>query len=535
MRTFDYIIIGAGSSGCVLAERLSADPRNQVLLIEAGPDYNNMNLKIPMGMSRAIATPGLMWNYATEPEEGTANQTRVWGRGKLVGGSSSINGMIYTRGNPDDYDGWERLGARGWGWKDIAPCFRAIERHELGDDGLRGAEGPVGITINRHRSPLNSAILTAAGDLGLPVKEDVNRLEQEGIGYTPVTIWKGRRVSSATAFLAPARKRPNLTVLAQTNAIRILFNGTRATVLECLSGQTPVTFGIGKELIISSGTIESPKLLQLSGIGPAKALRELGIDVIHDNPNVGTHLREHKNVGQIYRLSVPYSHNVDLTGWRLALNALRYQLFRTGPLATVTDIIGFIKTRPELKIPDAQLMFWSLSLNSNLVEGVRLDEWPGIWACTWPLRPESQGELMIRSSNPADPPIIRPNFLSAESDRQILIASFRFMRKIFAHPAVAPMIAAEARPGDHVQTDDEILDWIKLQGTCAHATGTCAMGVEGQSVVDERLRVRGVSGVRVVDCSIMPTQISGNPNGPAMALAWRAAQLILEDQDSTVS
>lgn len=527
---FDYIVVGAGSAGCVLANRLSENPRHRVLLVEAGPRDDKWFLKVPMGMSNAIDDPALMWRYMTEPEEGTQGKPRPWSRGKVLGGSSSVNGMIYCRGNPDDYDQWESMGAVGWGWKDVAPAFRAIEDHELGDDGLRGRDGPVHVSINRYRSPVNAALLQAASDMGLPVREDVNRPNQEGIGYTPVTIRDGRRVSAATAFLTPAKQRPNLTIVTDTLVSRILFEDKRATGIRCRTGVGEEIDYHAGEIVISAGTTESPKLLQLSGIGPADTLRGLGIPVVHDNPHVGAHMREHKIVEQRLRLAVPFSHNLNFSGWRLPLTALRYQLFKTGPLATVTDLIGFIKTRPGLAVPDAQIMFWSLTMSSELVEKVSLDKWPGIWGAAWPLRPESEGTIMIRSADYRDPPYIRPNFLSAESDRRILIDSLKYLRRLAAHPAVAPLIAQEVHPGPSVQTDEEILESIRQDSCCAHGTGTCGMGREGQSVVDERLRVHGVQGLRVMDCSIMPTQISGNTNGPAMALAWHAADLILADR-----
>ena len=525
MDSFDYIIVGAGSAGCVLANRLSADRDVRVLLIEAGGEDRNPYIPIPMGVGKTLSDPRLNWWYPVEPEAGNAFRTPVWMRGRGLGGSSSINGMMYMRGQPEDYDGWEALGNPGWGWREMGRCFRAMEDHELGDDGVRGSGGPLHVSIQPHRSPLTEAILASGEMMGLERHADVNRPQQEGIGYTPATIKRGRRVSAASAFLKPVRGRPNLTVLTEALATRVLFDGARAVGVETLEGGKPVCRRARRDVILSAGAIETPKLLQISGIGPGALLARLGAPVVVDNPAVGANMREHKVVTLNLRLKRAYSHNAELQGARLYWNAARYLLTRTGPLASTYDITAFVRSDPALDRPDAQLTFWSITLDPE-AQTLQPEKQPGLFVMAYPLRTLSEGSVTAQSLDPAAPPRISTNFLADDYDRKVIVGVFRYLRRFVDQAPLRAFIDHETRPGSEIETDEQILEAARRDDTCMHAVGTCRMGVDAAAVVDPLLRVRGVSGLRVVDCSVMPTQVSGNTNGPVMALAWRAAELI---------
>ena len=529
MTQFDYVIVGAGSAGCVLANRLSADPGVSVLLVEAGDQDTNPLIAMPRGFGELLGDPNTAWHYPTRPF-GSAQQPDFWVRGKVLGGSSAVNGLVYNRGQRADYDALEALGNPGWGWDHMLPVFKTIEDNSLGASDVRGAGGPLHVSTPEDGDPLLDDVLAAGAELGWRRTRDINESDEERIGYAMATIRKGQRVSAAGAFLHPVLDRPNLTVAVQTVVDRILVDGGRAVGVRGRQNEQAIEAQATREVILATGAIATPKLLQLSGIGPADVLRAAGVDVLVDSPNVGGRMLEHRVFSMQFRLAEDLGYNKILaTEEGQAAAAAEYQATGGGPLAAPSfDLVGFFKTRPELDRPDTQIQIAPFSMAPG-VQPMRVEREPGMWCIGYILRPDSVGGVRITSADPDGMLDIDANFYGTEYDRTTAVDIFRGMRRLFATGPLAKRIEHETVPGPAVQTDQEILDDSLNNGlTGYHAVGTCAMGPNDDDVVDSQLKVRGVRNLRVVDASVLPTMISGNLNGPIMALGWRAADFILD-------
>lgn len=533
----DYVIVGAGSAGCVLADRLTRDGRYHVLLVESGPEDKSPFIHMPLGLGRLLRD-GDPHYWQFEASQGGNRPSEAWIKGRTLGGSSSVNGMVYVRGAPCDFDGWAAAGCTGWDWATAERAYGEMEDHALGPGEGRGVGGPLRVTVPQQKDPLGEAILQAAAQAGFPTVADTNGMEavcEGGFGRQPRTVSEGRRFSAANAFLHPARHRPNLHVVTDTDVTGLLFEGRRASGVALRTGERAWQVAADREVILSAGAVNSPKLLLLAGIGPAEDLHALGINVRVDAPGVGANLREHRGLQLSYEVRRG-GVNRSLRGPGLILSGLRYMLTRTGPLANaVFDLAGFVKTVPGLTLPDGQIGVGlyafepSTDGDQHPFSGKTVGQRPGFTMFGCFLRPESQGSIWLTSADPAAPPRIDANYLSAPADREGAISLFRTMRRIVAQPALAPFIVAETMPGPGLaETDEDIIEQAFRLGTPGyHVAGTCRMGADAAAPLDPDLRVRGVEGLRVVDTSVMPTMPSGNTNGPAMVVAWMAADRIL--------
>jgi choline dehydrogenase len=526
---FDYVIVGAGSAGCVLANRLSEDGRNSVLLLEAGPKDTNLWIHVPLGYGKLFKEKTVNWMYQTEPEPGLDGRTVFQPRGKVLGGSSSINGLLYVRGQHEDYDRWRQRGNAGWGYDDVLPYFRKAENQQRGADKYHGAGGPLPVSDWRHADPLSEAFVVAAAQAGIPTNPDFNGASQEGAGFFQTTTQRGRRASTAYSYLRPAKTRSNLHVETSALAQRILFEGRRARAIEYRQGGTLRTARARKEILVSSGAYNSPQLLQLSGVGPAELLKQHGIDIVLDAPGVGNDLQDHLQVRLVTRCSQPVTLNDILNHpVRRVMAGARYAAFRRGPLTVAAGTSGaFFKTNPRLATPDIQIHFLPFSTDRM---GEKLHSFSAFSASVCQLRPESRGSLRIKSADPAVPPEIRINYLATETDRTAFVEGFKILRQILAAPALKPYVVDEIIPGSKVTSDEDILAFCRQTGsTVYHPTSTCRMGNDPLAVVDQRLRLRGIEGLRVVDASVMPDLMSGNTNAPTIMIAEKASDMILED------
>ena len=534
--TYDYIVTGAGSAGCVLAARLTESGRHRVLLLEAGGKDSNPWIHIPMGYAKTFVDPKVNWKFESEPEQQLNGRTMYQPRGKVLGGTSSINGMIYMRGNAADYDQWRQLGNQGWDYDSVLPYFRKAEDNERGANEYHGSGGPLRVSNQPYDWEIAKLLLTACQQAGIPLNPDFNGASQEGCGYYQTTTKDRRRWSTAAAYLRMAKPRPNLTITTNAHATRVLFQGTRATGVEFRAPAGPQVAQAGREVIVSGGAYGSPQLLQLSGLGPASHLADIGIEVVRDMPGVGANLQDHFNTFCTYRIS----RNLSLNALHYSLShrlsaGARYLFLRSGPMSGNGMYVGaLVRSDPRLERPDLQFNISAWSTIDRTASGIISHPFPGISISPVHLAPQGRGSVRLRNRDPLAPPEIRFNFLRDDSDMRVMIAGVRIARSIARSQVLQQLIVEETAPGTAAESDEQIAQDVRQRGVSnLHPVGTCAMGQGSTAVVDPRLRVHGIAGLRVVDASIMPVIVAGNTNAPTIMIAEKAADMILQDAKTT--
>src|SRR5215469_16299228 len=521
----DFIVVGAGSAGCAVAARLSEDPATRVLLLEAGGEDHNRWIHIPLGFGKTFADPSVNWCYETEPDPGAADRRVFWPRGKVLGGSSSINGMVYIRGQAEDFDHWRQLGNTGWSFEDVLAYFTRSEHQTRGADAYHGTGGPLCVSdVAQH--PICEAFIQAAVELGFPRNDDFNGASQDGVGYHQTTTRNGRRCSTAVGYLWPAMARPNLRVITNALSEKLIFDGRRAIGVQFRQDAGLVTARASRGVILCGGAVNSPQLLMLSGIGPREHLMELGIPVLHHLPGVGQSLQDHYSAPIKLKCRLPITVNDVMRSNAKKLRAgLEYYMFHRGPLSMISSPAAlFARTRPELASPDVKI---SISPFSAERPQDGLHRFSGFTTIAYQLRPESRGEIKLKSPDPFDAPAVHPNYLATETDQLTIVAGLKLIRRILASPHMQQFVESEFQPGSAVETDAQLLDYARRRGgTVYHPTSTCKMGSDPLSVVDAELRVHGVEALRVADASIMPTVVSGNTNAATIMIGEKAADML---------
>lgn len=536
MKTFDYIIVGAGSAGCVLANRLSANPSFSVCLIEAGGPDKDPTIHMPLGYGKSLHNPKLSWNFFTQPDPHLGGRRLPLPRGKTLGGSSSLNGMIYIRGQAEDYNSWASLGCTGWGWEDILPYFIKLENYEEGETGLHGNTGPLTVSRLLHHNETNEHMVRAFEQYGMQRTDNFNGSNQEGVGFYDVTIKKGKRCSTTAAYLNPARKRKNLTILTGAMTTKVEFDGLRAARIKIQHKGEENTLAAHKDILLSAGAYQSPHLLHLSGIGDGAYLNSIGIDVVHDLPAVGENLQDHYMAPMAWEINPGfYTYNDQLSGLALLKNVLKYYAFKKGPMTIPAASVGaFMKSHSALDRCDLQ--FHCLAISGDLEtasrgENSKLTDYPGLTIGGAQMRPESRGWVRAGSNDPLAHPHIVHNYLSEDIDRSLTLKAMHIAREVVKMPSLASVIKMETLPGLEAESDEEMISFQKELGTTMyHPVGSCRMGSDAKAVVTPQLKVNGVEGLRVIDASIMPRLVSGNTNAATIAIAEKGADLILQSR-----